>query len=92
MLMEDEKGLDSKVVVSPADRRGQPLYRLDAGEQERIADYFRRYKLHETGKFSAVPGWGTEADGRTYIAMTHAFFRECRAPRAGPCRIDRTSP
>ena len=91
MLMEDEKGLDSKVVVSPVDGRGQPLYRLDAAEQERIADYFRRYKVHEAGKFSAVPGWGTEADGRTYIATTHAFFRECRAPRAGPCRIDRTS-
>jgi inorganic pyrophosphatase len=92
MLMEDEKGLDSKVVVSPADGRGQPRHRLDAGGQERIADYFRRYKQHETGKFSSVPGWGTEADGRAYITMTHAFFRECRDRRAGPCRIDRASP
>ncbi len=88
MVMEDEKGLDSKVVVSPADERGQPRYKLDAGERERIADYFRRYKRHETGKFSTVPGWGTPADGRTYITTTHAFFRECRGRGAAPCRIE----
>ena len=88
MLMEDEKGLDSKVVVSPVDERGRPRYMLDTAEQERIAEYFRRYKRHETGKFSAVPGWGTAEDGRAYVRMTHAFFRECRGRGAAPCRID----
>jgi inorganic pyrophosphatase len=64
------------------------MYKLTEAEQERIADYFRRYKLHEPGKFSKVPGWGTAADGRAYIDMTHAFFNQCRtvSPPA-PCRI-----
>jgi inorganic pyrophosphatase len=88
MLMEDEKGLDSKVVVSPADARGRPRYMLDAAERNRIADYFRRYKRHETGKFSSVPGWGTAEDGRAYIRMTHAFFGGCRGRGAAPCRIE----
>ena len=56
MIMEDEKGADSKVVLSPINPVGDPTYRLTASEQERIAEYFRQYKLHEPGKFSRVPG------------------------------------
>lgn len=85
MAMEDEKGLDSKVVVSPVDGNGRPRYQLDAAERARIADYFERYKRHEPGKFSSVPGWGTAEDGRAFVAMTHAFFRECRRQAAMPC-------
>ena len=89
MLMEDEKGLDSKTVVSPVDERGRPTHTLTKGEQERIAEYFRKYKLHETGKFSKVPGWGSAADGRAYIQMTHAFFRQCRERAGSACRVER---
>lgn len=89
MLMEDEKGLDSKVVVAPADQRGRPRYVLDESERARIASYFRRYKRHEAGKFSTVPGWGTAADGRAHVMMTHAFFRDCRSRRSEPCRVER---
>ena len=85
MQMEDEKGLDSKVVVSEAGPDGQPVHRLDDRERERIAEYFRRYKLHEPGKFSKVPGWGSASDGRAFIAMTHAFFRECRTRAGAAC-------
>jgi inorganic pyrophosphatase len=89
MLMEDEKGLDSKVVLSPVDSGGRPEYVLSDAERRRIADYFRRYKQHETGKFSKVPGWGTAADGHEYVALTHAFFRECRQHPGAACTINR---
>jgi inorganic pyrophosphatase len=87
MLMEDEKGIDSKVVVSPTGPGGQPIHQLDDAERERIGEYFRRYKRHEPGKFSKVPGWGSASEGRAHIAMTHAFFRECRARAGAPCQI-----
>ena len=78
MHMEDEKGLDSKVVISPTGRDGQPGYPLTAAERQRIGDYFDRYKAHEAGKFSKVPGWGGVPEALSYIATTHAFFTTCR--------------
>ena len=83
MLMEDEKGLDSKVVLAPA---GSDAYRLTESIQRELADYFGRYKQHEPGGFSRVPGWGTPGDGLAFIRMTHAFFNECRG-RTGPCTV-----
>jgi inorganic pyrophosphatase len=87
MFMEDEKGLDSKVVASPMGADGQPRFALSAADRERIGGYFRRYKQHEPGKFSKVPGWGSAADGAAHVRIAHAFFRECRTP-TGPCRLD----
>ena len=77
MFMEDEKGLDSKVVTSPMDDSGRPRYSLSPADRKRIGDYFARYKLHEPGKFSKVPGWGSPADGLAHVQTAHAFFREC---------------
>jgi len=87
MRMEDEKGLDSKVVIARMGPDGRPLHALTAPEQQRIGDYFKRYKQHETGKFSKVPGWGTVAEGRSYVATTHAFFQKCRAHATHSCTI-----
>lgn len=87
MLMEDEKGIDSKVVLSLAGDLGRPRHALTAAEQRRIGEYFSTYKKHEPGKYSKVPGWGSAADGRAHVRMTHAFFRECRQPAPGDCRI-----
>jgi inorganic pyrophosphatase len=81
MHMEDEKGLDSKVVVSRVDTGGRPLHPLTPDDQQRIGDYFKRYKQHETGKFSKVPGWGSADEGRSYVTTTHAFFSQCRDRR-----------
>ena len=89
MLMEDEKGLDSKVVLSPLGRNGNPTHDLTPAVRERIAEYFRRYKRHEPGKFSRVPGWGSPTAGRQHVEMTHAFFRECRAVSGSDCRLER---
>lgn len=86
MHMEDEKGLDSKVVVSPVDREGRAAYALTDADKQAIGGYFARYKAHEPGKFSKVPGWGSAAEGRAYVEMTHRFFTECRNT-ARACRL-----
>jgi inorganic pyrophosphatase len=85
MFMEDEKGHDSKVVVSPLDAQGKALYSLTAADMKRIGDYFARYKQHEPGKFSKVSGWGTAAQGLAYVHITHQFFSKC-ATVVGECR------
>lgn len=87
MFMEDEKGLDSKVVLSRTDREGRPMHALTPGEQARIGGYFMRYKEHEPGAFSQVPGWGTIAEGLTHVRTTHAFFLQCRGLAGRPCRV-----
>jgi inorganic pyrophosphatase len=87
MYMEDEKGLDSKVVLSPVAPDGRALYDLTPQIRDEIADYFRRYKQGEPGKFSKVPGWGTVAEGRDLVRTTHAFFRECAKHGGAVCRV-----
>ena len=89
LRMEDEKGLDSKVVLSPVDDAGRPTHALTAGEQRQVGDYFRRYKQHEPGKFSKVAGWGNAADGLAFVSIAHTFFRECRQRVDRPCRVVR---
>ena len=87
LYMEDEKGLDSKVVISPLTRDGRARYDLTPQIREEIGDYFRRYKLGEPGKSSKVPGWGTVPEGRDLITTTHAFFRECPKHATTACRV-----
>jgi inorganic pyrophosphatase len=86
MFMEDEKGLDSKVVVSVAATDGKPRDALTRSEQRRIGDYFNRYKRDEPGMFSRVPGWGSVADGLELVKTTHAFFLQCRERAGRACR------
>jgi inorganic pyrophosphatase len=74
MHMEDEKGLDSKVVLSPV-RKGSPKYGLSASDRKRIGDFFSVYKRHEPGKFSRVLGWGSANDGLAFVRQTHQFFQ-----------------
>ncbi len=88
MLMEDEKGLDSKVVVSRA-TANRPEYALTEQDRHDIGSYFQRYKLLDPGTFSKVPGWGSAADGLAYVRITHAFFQECRQSAQPTCRVAR---
>ena len=76
MQMTDEKGLDSKVVISRVGRDGKPLHRLTDADRARIADYFNRYKRDDDDpeSFATVPGWGTAADGLAFVRKTHEFF------------------
>jgi inorganic pyrophosphatase len=87
--MDDEKGLDSKVVLSLVDDDGRPTHALTPDEQRVIAEFFKRYKQHETGRFSNVPGWGSADDGRSYVTTTGAFFRDCLGRAGQPCRVAR---
>ena len=82
MHMEDEKGLDSKVVIARVDSQGRPVGRLTPADRERIGAYFHVYKLHEPGKFSRVTGWGPADEGVAFVRTTHAFFVECRKLQA----------
>ena len=77
LFMEDEKGFDSKVVVSLLDAQGRPRHPLALADKTRIGSFFAKYKDHEPGKFSRVHGWGSEESGLAYVRTTHAFFREC---------------
>ena len=88
LLMNDEKGYDAKVVVSPL-KNGRPEFALTGRVRQEIADYFRRYKTWEADKFSEVPGWGSGAEGLALIQRTHAVFLECRQVTTGACRIAR---
>ena len=90
MRMQDEKGLDSKVVISRTGPDRRPLHALTAEEQQRIGDYFRRYKAHEEGKFSKVPGWGSVAEGLSYVTTTHTFFVSCRVAAESSCTLPTT--
>lgn len=89
MFMEDEKGLDSKVVLSVPGADGAPLHPLTAQDQRTIAEYFRRYKEHEPKAFSRVPGWGSVADGLAHVQTAHAFFGKCRQRAGQPCQVGR---
>jgi inorganic pyrophosphatase len=85
LLMEDDKGLDSKVVLSLVRDDGRPVHELEDGDRRRIGTFFDEYKRHEPGKFSRVWGWGSIADALAYVRRTHAFFVECRGRTGLPC-------
>ena len=75
MQMLDGGVVDSKVVLSPVDGRGQVRYQLAARDRERIGAFFNRYKDHE-GVKTSVPGWGEGAAGWAFLRATHLFFLE----------------
>jgi inorganic pyrophosphatase len=86
MFMDDEKGFDAKVVVSRA-TGNRPDHPLTEHDRRDIGNYFERYKLLESGKFSKVPGWGSAAEGLALVKITHTFFRECRQISQPTCRV-----
>jgi inorganic pyrophosphatase len=85
MFMEDEKGLDSKIVLSLVDEKGQARHTLSSPIQDEIAGYFRTYKRYDPGGFSRVPGWGSAAEGLAYVRVANRFFRICRDRAGASC-------
>src|SRR5918992_3414603 len=85
--MDDEMGMDSKVVVSRVSEDGRPLHAVTDEDRRRVSDYFARYKRHEPGKWTVVRGWGSADEARALITVTHAFFRECRDRAGAPCAL-----
>ena len=86
MFMEDDRVPDSKVVITPLDRRGRPRYEITEPIRLDVSRFFNRYKQHEPGASTNVPGWGTREQGLDLVRMTHAFFRQCQARAGQPCR------
>jgi inorganic pyrophosphatase len=80
MRMMDDGDLDSKIVVTPADDRGQPRYALEAADRDRIARFFDTYKRHE-GKVTAVTGWGDSAEAIVLLRATAGFYTAGLAAR-----------
>ena len=91
MHMEDETGLDSKVVISRVGADGKPTHQLTGADLKRMADYFNRYKSDDDDPrtFATVTGWGTAADGLSFVQMTHAFFTDCRERAGASCHVMR---
>ena len=89
MLMEDEKGYDAKVVLSPVGADGQPIFALTDAIRSTVSTYFREYKRGEMSGFSRVPGWGGVEDGRAHVLRTHGFFLQCRELAGKTCRPSR---
>jgi inorganic pyrophosphatase len=89
LLMEDEKGLDSKVVLSRLNAGGQPMHPLTPEIRNEVADYFARYKTREPGAFSRVSGYGSASMGLEFIRTTHAFFQKCRDRAGSACTLSR---
>jgi inorganic pyrophosphatase len=87
MFMEDEKGLDSKVVLSRVDASGRPMHQLTAGVQKEIGDFFARYKSEGRGTWSKVPGWGSAQQGLAFVRTTHDFFTKCARQSHQPCSL-----
>jgi inorganic pyrophosphatase len=73
MKMMDDGDLDSKVVISPVDDRGEPRHPLEAADRERLTQFFNTYKRHQ-GKVTQITGWGSEADARAFLQTTAGFF------------------
>lgn len=92
MYMEDEKGHDTKVVLSRIAADGRRLDRLTPEVQARIGSFFNRYKLNQPGMFAKVSGWGSAAEGLAYVRMTHAFFLECRLRAGLTCELPVRAP
>jgi len=88
MYMEDEKGLDSKVVLSRVDNSGRPMHQLTAAIQNEIGSYFAHYKSEGQATWSKVPGWGTAEQGLAFVKTTHAFFMQCATRADRPCTLN----
>jgi inorganic pyrophosphatase len=85
--MADEKGDDAKVVLSRLDAAGRPAHTLTPESQRDMEEFFRRYKDGQPGLESSVAGWGTVAQGRAHVTVTHAFFTQCAARSGAACQI-----
>ena len=87
MHMEDEKGPDSKVVLSPRHGDGRAPVELTAADRQRISDFFRQYKRDEPDGFSRVTGWGTAEEGLAHVRIARAFFLQCRKHAGRACSV-----
>jgi Inorganic pyrophosphatase len=80
--MEDEKGVDAKVLAVPVSRI-KPIYDhvqrpedLPRFLTDQIEHFFAHYKDLEPGKWVRLGGWGDAAAARSEIEASIARFAE----------------
>lgn len=74
MNMVDGGVLDSKLILSPLDARGNATHALDAATRKRLEVFFNTYKRHE-GKITQVTGFAGAAQGLVFLNRTAGFVR-----------------
>lgn len=95
MIMEDEKGLDEKVLAVPtSDPRFDEYKTLrDVPEHllREIAHFFETYKALEKKKWAKVGGWKGTEDTLNLIEQTHEMYKaaKAKANRANAKEISR---
>jgi len=87
MVMEDEKGLDEKVLAVPTNDPRFDEYKTlrDVPEHllREIAHFFETYKALEKKKWAKVGGWKGTEDTINLIETTHQAYKEAKA-KANP--------
>ena len=78
MIMEDEKGLDEKVLAVPVNDPRFEEYRTlrDVPEHllREIAHFFETYKALEKKKWAKIGGWKGTEDTLMLIEQTHSTY------------------
>ena len=77
MEMMDTGDLDSKVISSPLDGGGRPLYELTDDDRRRMEQFFDECKKHQ-GKVTKITGWGDANAARAFLEHTAGFFSAAR--------------
>ena len=87
MVMEDEKGMDEKMLaVSAKDPRFKDVHTLrDMPEAtlREIAHFFETYKMLERGKWVKVGGWKGTDDTIDLLQRTHETYKKAQIDTDG---------
>jgi inorganic pyrophosphatase len=82
LLMEDEKGIDEKIIAVPVDELN-PYYQsivelsdLPEMFRDQIEHFFRHYKDLERGKWVRLHGWKDSAIARDLVMQGIARFND----------------
>lgn len=82
LMMEDEAGVDAKVLAVPASKL-KPVYDRVAGPEDlpkfltdQIRHFFEHYKDLETGKWVKVTGWADAAAAKNEITESINRYRQ----------------
>lgn len=93
LYMDDEKGPDAKVIITPKPPPGQKARALSPERQAELSRWFDAYKKadSERGRWSVVCGFGDAAEGRRLVELTHRFYVD-GSSRSGDEAATRTKP
>jgi inorganic pyrophosphatase len=76
MHMTDDKGHDTKIVISAGPDAASRRAPLNTAERARIAEFFNRYKEDDDDDetWACVSGWGDVEEARRYLDAAHRLF------------------